>query len=95
MFYIFIPIFAGLILITVLNWDMFLTIGGQYLILLVFLIPESLFSSTLDYRTKSVNPSYKASILKKNTYGVDQIIVFLAVLVSLIICFVSFYLTTV
>ncbi|OJG30271.1 hypothetical protein RU99_GL000629 [Enterococcus casseliflavus] len=58
-----------------------------YGVLLVFMIPsDSFLSSSVDYQTKRMNPSFRPPPLQRRIEGAPEIINFLLVLTALVLC---------
>ncbi|MHC5250087.1 hypothetical protein [Enterococcus sp. LJL90] len=58
--YAIIPIIIGIILSLLINQDWHLTTMAIFVIFIFFLIPKGgLFSSSVDYQTRSVNPEFQ------------------------------------
>ncbi|KAF1303751.1 hypothetical protein IV487_12460 [Enterococcus saccharolyticus] len=77
------------------HWPYFITTAGIYVVLLIFMIPsDSLFSSTMDYQAKSLNPTFRPKRLPFKVMHNDEWLDFLVVVAALIVCLLSMYVAT-
>lgn len=85
--YLLIPLMLGAVASIWINLSLFVLTAILYGIMLIFIVPSDVFfSSTLDYNTKSVNPSYQHE--KPNFIGgtKQQLLHFAVVALGFVVC---------
>lgn len=92
LYYVLIPIIIGWAVHFLLGWSILVCIISVYGLCLFLLIPEGIFTSTLDYNTKRTNHFYKVDSPSHKKSSKDKLIPFFMVLVSFIICLLLLYL---
>ncbi|MHC5226838.1 hypothetical protein ACYSNW_01020 [Enterococcus sp. LJL99] len=85
--YLGIPLLSGCLLSLWLKWSISSCTAVFYGILLVFMIPSDVFlGSSLDYKTKSINPSFKPNKLNINGISKEQLITFILIVLAFVSC---------
>jgi hypothetical protein len=91
--YILIPLGISLAASYILKCTMLIPAAVIFGIMIIFMIPtDSFFSSSVDYQTKTLNPTFRPSKLDKKLESAESIINFIFVLLALIICLILLYL---
>jgi hypothetical protein len=86
--YIIIPLTISFIISSIIKCQFLIPATLIYGIMIVFMIPsDSFFSSSVDYNTKTVNPTYKKIIINR----IEDKINFILVLLALIFCLFILY----
>ena len=85
--YVAIPLIVSLLIGYLAKCSLLIPASIIYGVLLVFMIPsDSFLSSSVDYQTKSMNPSFRPPPLKRRFESAPEMINFLFVLTALVLC---------
>lgn len=90
--YVIIPLAISFITSYILKCTFLIPAAVIYGIMIVFMIPsDSFFSSSVDYQTKTLNPTFRPSKLEMRLESAESTINFIIILMSLVICLILLY----
>ena len=90
--YILIPLVISLVASYILKCTFLIPAAVIYGIMIVFMIPsDSFFSSSVDYQTKTLNPTFRPSKLEMKLESAENTINFIIILLALVICLILLY----
>ncbi|XUD13938.1 hypothetical protein IGJ55_003125 [Enterococcus sp. AZ170] len=93
--YVIVPLILGTILSLWLKLSIYIPTATIYAIVLLFLVPaDNFFHSSVDYKAKSINPTYRPPTSKIDGGTKRELLHFILVVISLIFCLVGWYLSS-
>ena len=90
--HVLVPLVISLVTSYILKCTFLIPATVIYGIMIVFMIPsDSFFSSSIDYQTKTLNPTFRPPKLKIRLESAESTINFIIILMALVICLILLY----
>lgn len=89
--YVIIPLVISLIASYILNCTFLIPEAVIYGVMIFFMIPSDSFFRTVDYQTKSLNPTFRPSKLEMKLESAESTINFIVTLLALLTCLILLY----